>query len=88
MKLFNRVVNYTRVIFSVAIPLVITIVFLFVNNFGVFKGWDTRFYDSYFRWKPMEQKHQSNITIITIDEVSLDVMMKNRIFWQWPQEVY
>ncbi len=84
----SKKINVINIKYSIIVTLVITVLLTYLEIIGVFKGWDNRIYDTYFRIKSVEQKHRSKITIITIDEVSLDVMMRNGIFWQWPREVY
>ncbi len=72
----------------VTIWLLITIIAIFLHKFSVFEHIESSSLDFRFKHFPIEERADSSIVLVAIDDQSLEFANNNGTFWPWPREFY
>jgi len=68
--------------------LILSLFMILLHKFSLFSPIENNSLDFRFKHFTIEERADSNIVLVAIDDQSLEFANKNRTFWPWPREFY
>ncbi len=84
----KKSVNFKSPVSLVIIWLIISLIMILLYKLSLFQQIENSSLDYRFKNFTIEEKADTNIVLVAIDDQSLEFANKNGTFWPWPREFY